>query len=354
MKSNAVIGFYRDYTPSSFFAEKTDIVQDEFSRKYLSFRNTGEMLINYDTDILNTAYYSQIEIKEIENISINLGLRYDEITFWHRDDLGQKHNAKIDYDNLSPKLGMTYSFNDENGTYINYSKGFYAPGVSELFRARESNNDLNPAKFNNYEIGFWLRPSPESKVDISFYQMDGKDEIVSFRDINNNYKNRNSGQTRHQGIELSYNQRLTKTLSTTLNATYAKHSFIDYNTGNSDFSGNEQALAPRWISDLEFNYSPSFIKNFSIALQWVYRSNYWMDDLNSVRYEPRTLFDLKGNSFANLRFNYKYLNYHFNLKINNITDEYFANSASKTRWGSNYRITNPRTVSLSVDYEFTF
>lgn len=364
-----ITGLYRDYSPQDYEALFINVTQDETTRKYLSYELTDQLLTDYTADILNTAAYVQFEQKIGNTLNIVGGLRFDDITFWHKDALGQKEDGKTSYDNWSPKLGLTYNPANEYGFYGNYSQGFYAPGVSELFRASANNQNLKPAYFDNYEIGGWTQLTDDIKLEYSLYQLNGKDEVITYRDEDGNYENRNAGETSHQGIEFTLDYRASEELNIRFNGSYAEHKYEDFfvekerietdwsgtNTIPAvDYTGNEQALAPKWISDFDISYKPETIEGLALGLQWSYRSSYYMDDANTVKYEPSTFLGLKGNSVVNFRSTYRLKEFDFFVNVENLSDEYYSNSASKSQWGESYRLARPRTFVFGLNYNFDY
>ena len=359
-----ITGVFRDYSPQDYHAEDIDVVQDTLTRRYLSYSNTNRVHTDYSARILNTAVYTQFEHPLNNAFSTVLGARYDRISFSHVDHLGIKENGETNYSNISLKGGLTYNPSNIWGLYSNYSQGFYAPGVSELFRARANNQNLKPAYFNNYEIGGWFQVSDKFRGEYSFYRLDGVDEVITYRSPEGNYENRNAGKTRHQGIELSVSYIPSSEFKIQLNGSYASHKFREFlveeartekdKQGNMiqidavDFTGNEQSLAPKILSNLDIYYTPAHLKKLTVGLNWHYKSSYWMDDANSVKYQPKTFLGLKGNSLIDMTLSYVLDQAEVFAKVQNLSDEYFSNSASKSAWGETYRLGKPRTFIFGL------
>src|SRR5690606_5294359 len=96
------------------------------------------------------------------------------------------------YEQLTPKIGATFDLLRDKGLYINYSQGFSPPGLTAIFRKRsgisgpEFYYNLEPARFNNFEIGGWAAFFEDRVyMDVAAYQMTGFDELLNIRQEDN-------------------------------------------------------------------------------------------------------------------------------------------------------------------------
>jgi iron complex outermembrane receptor protein len=117
---------------------------------------------DYDADIKNTAAYAQYDFEILPKLRVSAGLRYDRMSFSYTNFLDSTSGSKS-YSKVTPKIGATYDLGKGKGIYANYSRGFSPPGLTSVFRKRTTplpNGDLfyynlQPAQFNNAEIGGW-------------------------------------------------------------------------------------------------------------------------------------------------------------------------------------------------------
>ena len=73
--------------------------------------------------------------------------------------------------------------------------------------------ELQSSVFNNYEVGGWAGLVQDVlSVDISVYELQGINEIVSVKLDDGSTENRNAGKTLHQGIELGMNASFAKSI----------------------------------------------------------------------------------------------------------------------------------------------
>ncbi|MDR2006204.1 MAG: TonB-dependent receptor [Acidaminococcales bacterium] len=120
-----------------------------FGGEYRSSAYYGTRLGSVEREIKYQAAYLQDEWLLNEKLLLIPSLRYD-----HSDRFGG---------NLSPKLGLTYKFNDDHRLKTSFGRGFRAPTISELYMDWQGtmggmqtfmygNPDLKPEKSTTWEI----------------------------------------------------------------------------------------------------------------------------------------------------------------------------------------------------------
>ena len=117
-----------------------------------------------DTNIKRTGIYLQDEFS-FDKFDFIAGLRYDNYELDAKTDsivTNSDYANDFSVDNFSPKLAVTYNFNDNFSGYASYSKGFRAPTYYELNGNFASttrryrvlpNTDLKPETSDGYEVG---------------------------------------------------------------------------------------------------------------------------------------------------------------------------------------------------------
>jgi iron complex outermembrane receptor protein len=232
LHSRLIAGIYVDDSPSSYYAQYLNIAKDVANNYYTGFSNAGTYIDNYHTKLFNTAAYTQYEINPIEPLRIVMGLRYDRVHYNFTNALtsGTKYKQQetSDFNIVAPKLGLTYDLGNNKGFYVNYSVGFQPPEVGDLYQASQL-TPLKQATFNNYEVGGWLSAFDKKMyVEISLYDLEGRNEIINQLQPDNTTQNQNAGATRHRGIEYAITYAPVNELSFRFNGTNAKHTYIDY------------------------------------------------------------------------------------------------------------------------------
>lgn len=341
-------GLSLDYSPNSYVANYLEINKTD-EAVYDQFDLTDSLLAKYTTNLTNSAVYSQFDYKFSKTLKISAAARYDYFVYDFENALDSNAFSGVEssvktYGRFTPKLGLNYNPSKYYGFYANYGQGYVPPQVSQLFRGVKVPK-IGPAFYNNYEVGSWVSLlKNKAKLEVSFYQMDGLDEIISVRLDDNTIESRNAGQTRHMGIEYAFNYEIIKGLLFRFNGTSATHKFIDFVEEGTSYNGNDMALAPRFYFNTQITYKPSFIKGFRISSEWQHVDKYYMENLNTKVYD--------GYDVMNMRLGYEFKMIEAWINVLNVTDELYAVTASASKWGESYSTGNPRHFTIGLAYKF--
>jgi iron complex outermembrane recepter protein len=326
-KLDILLGGTFDYTPNfNSHEDALSITKDSISQKYTSYKYTG-VLRDYKASIQNQAIYSQINYMPIKDVNINAGLRYDNIVYNYQNNLtpssitGAPSESK-NFENISPKIGIIWKINPRLNIFSNYSYGFVPPEISSLYGSRANVPNLKSAIFKNIDIGARFKLPYKIKGDIAVYRLNGKDEQLNYSQIIGYSIPVNAGKTSHQGIELALNQDIDK-FDWRVSATYAQHKYLTYNVSPTvNFSDKDNPQAPKIFANTEIGFKPN--TDWRLSLQNQYLSSYYINNANTenIKY--------KGHSIFNLSINYDSKKYSAWLKVNNLFDTKYAQSASST------------------------
>jgi iron complex outermembrane receptor protein len=364
LHSRLIVGLYADNSPSSYYAKFLDIQKDVVNNFYTGYTPTGNYIDNYRIKLFNTAAYAQYEIKPAEPLRIVMGLRYDRIHYSFTNGIAPgntkyKQQETNDFNIVAPKLGLTYNFGNNKGLYANYSVGFQPPETGDLYSARQL-MPLKQATFNNYEAGGWFTAlNKKMYVEVTVYDLEGRNEIINQLLPDNTTQNQNAGATRHRGIEYSVAYAPVNELSFRFSGTNAKHTYVDYNEVSTNFStgantvtvynGNRMSNAPNWIANSELTYKPAYIKGFRIAGEWQHIASYFTNPANTKTYggynifNLRTGFDVKSGPLQGAG---------IWVNVMNITNKLYATTVTSNQYGDTYNAAPPRIYTLGISYSF--
>jgi outer membrane receptor protein involved in Fe transport len=365
-----------DYSPTDYWAYRIDLAAQlrpdgkSVERYDIVQEQRDQFLSKYQADLKNYALYSQFEINPHQRLKFTLGLRYDLMAFDFVNHLDASAGRKS-FERITPKVGATFDLLNDKGLYVNFSEGFAPPGLTSIFRTRPGTSgsdpgfyyNLEPARFNNFEIGGWAAFF-ESKVYIDFaaYQMTGRNELLNIRREDSSTDYQSAGKTLHRGIEYGLTFKPTDQWFFRFGGTNAIHVFQDFelstratdDTQNVD--GMDMPQAPRWIANYEITYKPDFVEGFRISLEWQRIGSWFQDQTNKVKYEDKTFLGLRGVSYLNLRAGYEFHGLEIFTNITNITDELYANAATRGISASDrttFIPAAPRTMLVGLQYTFT-
>ncbi|MFY0252334.1 TonB-dependent receptor [Chitinophaga sp. 30R24] len=348
-KAAWITGISTDYSPATYVANYIDITKD-IAGYYASYQSTDSLLTDYRVGLLNSAIYTQFELTPIEKMKVVAALRYDRMDYHFMNQLMPSAytgapSERNNFNALTPKVGLTYNLHKKRGIYANYSIGFEPPNISDLYTGVKV-PVLKPATYYNYELGGWFSfDHSRGDADVSLYRMHGSNEIVSVRDANGMYVNRNTGATLHSGIEWNIKYNPLPGIFIRSSGTYASHIFKAYTDGSKVYNNNEMNGAPKWITNAEITWKPALLKGCRIGGEWQHISQYYMDPANTSRYGGYDLF--------NARAGYAFKGFECWLNSMNIGDKLYATTAEKSAYGKTYRVGSRQTFNFGVAYTFT-
>jgi iron complex outermembrane receptor protein len=360
LNSRLIVGGYFDYSPSTYYARYLDIKKDLANNYYTGYTDTGRYLDDYKIDLYNEAAYAQYEVQATEALRIVGGLRYDRVQYKFSNNLSGSQTSKKAaqnnvYNLVAPKLGLTYALSENRGVYANFSTGFEPPETNSLYSSRQQ-AELRQANFNNYEVGGWVALFDRKVyLDVSLYQMDGRNEIISvgLNDNTNNTQYVNAGATRHRGVEYSLTYAPVSEVNFRFSGTNARHTFLTYSEfvqgRDKDYSGNRMSNAPDWIANSEVFYKPRFVPGARVGLEWQHIGSYFTNTANTKSYTGYDLF--------NLRLGYRLpqpavRGLEVWANVVNLSNKLYAVNATTTQYGTTYAAAAPRTYTLGVGYTF--
>ncbi|MGI4832802.1 MAG: TonB-dependent receptor domain-containing protein [Janthinobacterium lividum] len=237
-----------------------------------------------------------------EALRVVADLRYDRVKYNFVNLLsGSQTTKKPAQDNVynivSPKLGLTYALGANQGMYANFSTGFQPPETGSLYSSRQT-TELKQANFTNYEAGGWAALLDRKLyVDVSVYQLKGRNEIVSLLQADNTTQSANVGATRHQGIEYTLTYAPVAEVNFRLSGTNARHTYLEYSEvvqgQNRDYSGNRMVSAPSWIANAEVFYKPRSVPGARLGLECQRIGQYYVNTTNTQTYAGYTLLNLR-------------------------------------------------------------
>ena len=188
------------------------------------------------------------------------------------------------------------------------------------------NPDIAQETGTNYELGSQLSLDNNNlKVEVALYRMAIKNLLVAQRVGEDEFIGKNAGSTKHQGIELDVNYKLTLSpkfhITPFISYSYSNHKFVEFIDGDDDFSGNPLTGVP------------NHRLNTGLQMQWR-NGLYWNTTHQYVGKIPLTDANTLSSASYNLlntRMGYKKQLSHtitigLDFGINNLTDTHYAQS----------------------------
>jgi outer membrane receptor protein involved in Fe transport len=356
--NRTIIGF--DVEWSDMFLEQSQDGPTEGSAFLVETRPQGDHY-DYEVTSFGVAAYVQTEHEVTDGLTIGAGLRVDYLRYDYnnqmltgstRDDgtecgfggclYSRPANRSDSFNNIAPKLSMTYQLSDSRSLFANLARGFRAPQTTELYRLQSGQQlaDLDSERVDAFEVG--IRTSrADLSTDIALFVMRKRGSV--FRDAEG--FNITGARSKHHGIEFSLDWQLTADWSLAIDSSYARHRY-DFDAvaarGETFVSGADVDTAPRWLGSVELQFEPNDI--ISASLQWTAIDEYYVDAENQFQYP--------GHSIANLRVGVQVSSrLDVVLRLNNIADRDIADRADYAF--GNFRYFPGRGRELFAELRYT-
>ncbi len=144
--------------------------------------------------------------------SVLLGGRVDRIKQSLDNYVGGIYSSKT-FNEVSPRFGLNYKFNDHLSFYSNYGRSFALNTGTDV-----SGNVFAPEKGEGYEIGTKFQPNDISLLSAALFHMNKRNALTI--DPNDPSYQYAVGEARSQGMELTAQTQLWSKLNVLANYTY--------------------------------------------------------------------------------------------------------------------------------------
>lgn len=347
LQARLVSGVYIDRSQNDYVSDNLSIIKDGagvYQSYALNNAANPSGVRNYGAGINNNAAFAQLEFSPAQNVRLTAGGRYDSIRYDYKNNLTPDANFGApdevrSFSRFSPKLGGTMALSKTQSLYANISQGFTPPEVSQLY-GKTSIPDLKSSVYDNKEVGWRANFADNLRLDSALYQLDGRDTIVSYSPASGDSYNKNAGKTRSRGVELSLAQQLSN-WDWRFGATWAQHEYLEYRVSDKvgsveDYSGKTMPQAPNHTINAQVGWK--FSPGSRVALGMVKQGGYWMNNLNTVRYDGHTLLNLTASH--KLQGGWEVWG-----QVRNLTDKQYADSASSSYKSGTYSANTQNTYS---------
>ena len=306
---------------------------------------------------LNTGLRFSYEEKEVDVTTIALDLTTCNIV--HGPTCPSDFRDTATWTNLSPKVGLSYRYNDDTLIYAHWTRGFRSGG----YNLRNTHPDIGPGPFDeeqidNYELGFKSTLGGRARLSgaLFYSQVEDMQREVSFGLPDGGFAQvvRNTADTDIFGIELEGSFTLAQDLMLR-----AAMGYIDTEYAEVKFDLNRDGAVDRKDKDLEPPRAPTW--TYSLGLLHTLRIGSRYRLVSRINYAYR---DKEYNTDSNLGFNrqLKMLKAGVDLHINDgqwVVGLYGKNLLDQVRHGINglggafSPLSKGQVYGLALTYYFT-
>lgn len=335
-----------------FDAEYTDGFLDEFQFNPSRFSFIQGAHYDYEVKSLVLSAYGQREMVLGHKTTLTVGARadYTDYRFDNRIDSGtfgrfiRVDDRSDDFFTVTPKIGLTHDLSESATLYARAARGARAPQTADLYslQLNQTVGDTNVETLDSLEVGYKGQLGLFAVEVAGFYMW--KDNFF-FRNANG--FNVTDGETKHRGVEISFNGALTEWLSISGDATLAEHTYSFTDTVNSASSsitnGDQVDTAPNTLAHLRAIVTPN--KTVRAELEWRHVGDYFTDPGNTRRYPGHDLFVLRG--FFDVSESLTLFG-----RIDNLFDIRYADRADFAFGNERFFPGRPRTIFFGLTQDF--
>jgi iron complex outermembrane receptor protein len=310
---------------------------------------------DYDVWSIVAAPYARLQVPLSDRLTGTVGLRFEYMRYDYNNNMlsgntradgtpcndpkgciyFRPESQSNDFLNTAPELGLVFRATEQLSVFSNLRRGFRAPQATELYRLQTEQNidQIKPETVDSFELGLHGQ-YPSISYELLGYAM-RKDNYI-FQDSNRS--NVNDGKSKHLGIEAGFTWQIITPVYLSFAGTWAKHTY-DF-TNNVVSKGDRIDTAPDIIGSVQLGYEVALGRT---ELEWVYNDGYFLETTNSRSYG--------GHNLLNWRLIIEPSQHWWAaLRVNNITDEVYADRADFAFGNYRYFPGRSREYYLEIGY----
>jgi iron complex outermembrane receptor protein len=225
----------------------------------------------FDATKQNQAIYIMNQFR-LDHLTLKAGYRYETVNF------NMKNNENKSDSLHGVELGINYLLDNANSVFANYSRSYESASLDRLFSFFTSSYTgyVNPAKANNFEIGY-NNIQKNNKLKISTYYIDLQDEIYYYAGVNYvGAKNTNINKSHKYGLDFYDKYLINDKFNAALNYNYVKAIIDKEVNGVNDYSGKELPGVSNHNIKATLSYLPN--EHTNLSLTEMYRSQAYAAD----------------------------------------------------------------------------
>ena len=311
---------------------------------------------DYQVDATNIAAFVQAEVELSDDLLLQGGLRSERTKYDYETRVTagsacapeasacrffRPKDRSDSFTNLSTNVALVWSQGAHN-FYVRTARGFRAPQAAELYRLQSGQQvaDIDSEEATSLDIG-WRFSNERISTDISVYTIE-KDEVIF---LDRNRQSVSGASTRHRGIDLDLSWSITETLTASLNAAYADHTYdsdMQVLGSRDSIKGNDIDTAPRHFGSARLNKAITLNNRpASVELEATWVDKYFIDPNNQHTYP--------GHELVNARAEWQFSDsVRSTLTITNLLNTGYAERADYGFGNYRYFVGEPRSAVLGL------
>jgi len=214
-----------------------DYYSEPYQKKYFNDRERSVALSTASLRRQSTGYFIRDELSLLAGLVLSFGYRFEQtsISGSNKDFVAPANNFDNEktYRARAYEAGLTWLWGKKSKAYARYATVYRIPFLDEVasFNGYSTPTpfltSLEEEKGVSMETGMEYYPMENLKLGLALFRIDMEDEIeyVIYNPVLSLGENRNTGKTRHDGVELSVTYWWQKFLKAYGNLTYHKATY---------------------------------------------------------------------------------------------------------------------------------
>ena len=286
--------------------------------------------------------FQSLGVYFIENISfgrlkLNGGIRWDNNLLKVNDNFisNGDDSGNVKLSAWSNEIGLSYKILEKSYLFVNSSKSYETPTLSELSAnpiGKGGFNDLlGVQKAKNFDFGLKFK-SEFTNFSIVGFVVNTENDLVPYEleEFPGRTFYQNAGKTLRKGIEIDFNHRLNKNFSTSIIYNYTNFKYDEYISSDLNLKGNYLPGIPTRFGNFELRYKNS--KKLSVSYSRNYRGNLYANDNNTEEINSFWRDDISLSIPVKIGKN----SFDLFLGCNNVFDKLYSDNVRINAFGNRY------------------
>lgn len=320
----------------------------------------GALRRDEDDKVQSLNTWVQGEWRFSPNWSTTAGLRNTRVHFSVSDHYladGSNGSGSQTLMDTSPAVGLLWRAAPEVNVFANWGQGFETPTFNEMFYRSGPggpgslpgvNFDLKPSRSRNMELGVKAFVAANTRVDLTWFDIETQDEIVTDQNSGGRTSYRNAGRTNRHGIEFAADAQLGHGFSLYANYTRMAAYYRDSTAGITAGKTLPAVPVSALHGEVAWRYPAA---GFTAALEAHHMGRMYANDANTAIAEAYSLFALR------LTLNQKIAQWDFKeyLRGDNLQDRKYVGSVIVNNANAGYFEPGPGrawTVGVTAAYRY--
>lgn len=311
-----------------------------------------------DKDNSGYAAFGQLDYDINDRLTLTAGLRLDKEKRKADIETRMQSAASVDikgeknFTEWLPKLGASYTLENDALLYTTVSKGYRAGGFDHLYPS-ENDPTYESETSTNYELGYKSSFMDGSlELSAALFYIDIKDQQVQqLVPTTGTILTDNAGKGRSQGLEFESRYTPAEGWLISLGGSYTKAEYKSYSgcdfTGMvSNCNGNKMVNTPELTANIAIQNRHPLTENLDLfsRIDVQHIGDYYFDSLNKFKQDSYQLVNLKMGVEAE--------NWEAYAWVKNATDEYYSSVEFDFGAGHTVEAGDPRSYGMTLSTRF--